>query len=281
MRLTVLVDNNTMIDRYLIGEPALSFLIEEGGKKILFDAGYSDAFLKNADAMNISLLDVDRIVISHGHLDHTWGLVPLIKRYTEAAIKKLPCKRPMIVTHPLTFRTRKKDNLEEIGSLLSERKLAHHFDITLSREPYWISERLVFLGEVEKTNDFEAKKSMGKIDIDGSGALKDDYLTEDSALVYRSDAGLVVITGCSHAGICNILEYAGKVCPGQKIIDVIGGFHLLDTAAEMMQPTLEYLKALNPGQVHACHCTDLAAKIAMAGVVNVKEVAVGLKLEYE
>lgn len=280
MRLTVLVDNNTMIDRYFTGEPALSFLVEEKRTKVLFDVGYSDAFLKNAAAMDISLLDVDYIVLSHGHLDHTWGLDPLIKRYTEAAIEKIPFKQPLLVTHPLTFKTKQKEDLREIGSLISEKKLAHHFDMKFTKTPFWLTEKLVFLGEIERKNDFEARKSLGKIVIDQSKAGEDDYITEDSALVYKSPQGLVVITGCSHSGICNIVEYAKKVCNDGRIIDIIGGFHLLNPSKEVLAKTLDHMKKVNPQEVHACHCTDLPSKVALAGVVCLKEVAVGLKLEY-
>jgi 7,8-dihydropterin-6-yl-methyl-4-(beta-D-ribofuranosyl)aminobenzene 5'-phosphate synthase len=280
MKLTVLVDNNTFIDRYFTGEPGLSFLIEDAGKKILFDVGYSGAFLENAAKMGMSLLDVDYIILSHGHFDHTWGLVPLIKRYTEAAIEKIACKRPLIITHPKTFQSKTFKNVKEIGSLISEEKLNRHFDIKLSKEPFQLTGNLVFLGEIERKNSFEARKSLGKV-FTGPEQEEDDYLTEDSALIYKSSQGLVVITGCSHSGICNIVEYGKKVCNDERIVDIIGGFHLLDPSEELLQGTLDYLKRSNPRQVHACHCTDLNSKIALAGVVCLKEVGVGLRLEYE
>jgi 7,8-dihydropterin-6-yl-methyl-4-(beta-D-ribofuranosyl)aminobenzene 5'-phosphate synthase len=75
MKLTVLADNITLIDHYLNGEPCLSSLIETEGNKILFDTGYSDVFFRNAQKMGTSLFDLDYIMLSHGHLDHTWGLV--------------------------------------------------------------------------------------------------------------------------------------------------------------------------------------------------------------
>lgn len=280
MRLTVLVDNNTLIDRYFTGEPGLSYLIEANNVKILFDVGYSDVFLKNAAAMGISLLDVAYLVLSHGHLDHTWGLGDLVKRYTEAAIEKIPFKRPAVVAHPLVFETKQKDEFGEFGSLMSAKKLSHHFDITFSKGPYWITEELVFLGEIERKNDFEARGSMGTVHIDDSEVGVADHLTEDSALVYKSGEGLVVITGCSHSGICNIVEYARVVCGEERVVDIIGGFHLQGPSEEVLAKTCGYMKQLNPREVHACHCTDLLSKVALAGVVNLKEVGVGLTLEY-
>jgi 7,8-dihydropterin-6-yl-methyl-4-(beta-D-ribofuranosyl)aminobenzene 5'-phosphate synthase len=278
MKLTVLVDNNTLIDRYFLGEPGVSYLIETEGRKVLFDVGYSDAFIVNARKLLLDLLDVDFVVLSHGHIDHTGGLVPLLRLYTEAKIEKLEAKRPTLVTHPLTLSSRRLGDLPEIGSLLSADKLSGFFHLQLSRDPVWLTERLVFLGEIERTNDFEAQKPLGKILEDG--VEKDDFLLDDSALAYKAPQGLVIVTGCSHAGICNIIEQARRVSGEDRVVDVVGGLHLLDPPAAQLEGTLEFLKAFAPGSVHACHCTDLGSKIALSQVVSLEEVGVGLTLEY-
>jgi 7,8-dihydropterin-6-yl-methyl-4-(beta-D-ribofuranosyl)aminobenzene 5'-phosphate synthase len=278
MKLTVLIDNNTLIDRYFIGEPGASYLVEDDGKKVLFDVGYSDAFIRNARKLSLDLLDVDFVVLSHGHLDHTWGLIPIIRLYMEGMIEKLHVKKPTLVTHPLTLSSRTLGDLPEIGVLISEDKLSGYFDVELSRKPVNLTERLVFLGEIERTNEFEARNPIGRI-LD-SGVEKDDFIVEDSALAYKSSSGLVIITGCSHAGICNIVEYARKVCKDERVVDIVGGFHLLDPSEEQLEGTLEYMKSLGPGSVHACHCTDLNSKIALSRVVDLKEVGVGMTLEY-
>jgi len=278
MRLTVLLDNNTLIDRYFCGEPGVSYFIEDEGKKILFDVGYSDVFIRNAQKMGLDLLNIDFLVLSHGHMDHTWGLDPLIRAYTEAAIEKIDHKRPAVIAHPLTFLTKTKNGLGEIGSIISKEKLSEHFRIRLSKDPVWLTERIVFLGEIERNNNFEAKIPIGKVK---ANYLEDDYLMEDSALAYRSSEGLVIITGCSHAGICNIVEHAKRICGEDRIVDIVGGLHLLDPSEEQMRGTLDYMKKLQPPEVHACHCTDLNSKIALSRVVNLREVGVGLKLEYK
>jgi 7,8-dihydropterin-6-yl-methyl-4-(beta-D-ribofuranosyl)aminobenzene 5'-phosphate synthase len=278
MKVTVLVDNNTLIDRYFLGEPGVSYLIETEGKKILFDVGYSEAFILNARKLSIDLLDVDFVVLSHGHMDHTWGLVPLLRLYTEARIERLDPKKPTLVTHPQTLCSRRVGDLPEIGSLLSEDRLSGFFHLQLSRSPVWLTERLVFLGQIERTNDFEAQKPIGKIVEDGRE--KDDSVLDDSALAYKSPHGLVIITGCSHAGICNIVGQARRVCGEERVVDIVGGFHLLDPPAGQLAGTLEFLKALVPASVHACHCTDLGSKVALSRVVDLQEVGVGLILEY-
>jgi len=279
LELRVLVDNNTLIDRYFHGEPGVAYHLQDGGTRILFDVGYSDAFIRNAEKMGICLLDLDSVVLSHGHLDHTWGLYHLIKLYTETRMKKIDCDNPTLVAHPYTFLTRTVDGIPEIGSLISEDKLSCHFNMRLSKEPLWLTDNLVFLGEIERTNDFEAMAPIGRILRDGTE--EDDYVLDDSALVYTSPKGLTIVTGCSHAGICNIIEYAKKVCGDDRVVDIIGGFHLLAPSYEQLQGTSEYMKELQPETVHAAHCTDLNSKIMLSRVVDIREVGVGVRLVYE
>lgn len=278
MKLTVLVDNNTLIDRYLLGEPAVSFLIEDEGKKILFDVGYSDAFIKDATKLSVGLRDLDYLVLSHCHLDHTWGLVPLVRMYTESMIEGISVNRSKLITHPSTFIPRQGPGMPEIGSLLTQEKLSKFFDVCLSSGPMWLTKRLVFLGQIERTNDFEAKDPIGT--VVENGKTKPDFIPEDSALAYKSEQGLVIITGCSHSGICNIVEYARKVCKTDEVLDIIGGFHLLNPRQEQLEETVNYMRQLRPKAVHACHCTDLSSKIALSRAVDVQEVGSGLVLNY-
>ena len=108
LTLTVLVDNTTLTDRYFAGEPGLSFLIRTAEKKILFDTGYSGLFLANAEKMGISLRDLDYVVLSHGHLDHTGGLVTLIRNLTEAKIEGDPHQVPELIAHTRCFYPKEK-----------------------------------------------------------------------------------------------------------------------------------------------------------------------------
>lgn len=278
MKLTVLVDNNTIIDRYFYGEPGVSYLIECDGGRYLFDTGYSNLFLKNASKMGISLLELDAIITSHGHNDHTWGLGELFRMYSEAACDGSECKMPMLLSHPDAFLDKRVDGLN-VGAMLSTNQLQNIFSLKLSKNPVWLTDKLIFLGEIERNNSFESTDPMGKILRDA--VWEDDFLLDDSALVYRSVNGLVIITGCSHSGICNIIEYAKKVCNEERIYDIIGGFHLLNPSQYKLSNTVEYLKKCQPHALHACHCTDLGSKISLAQVTNMEEVGVGLVLEYK
>lgn len=280
LSLTVLVDNTTLTDHYFIGEPGLSFIIETKGKKILFDAGYSDAFLDNAGKIGISLRDLDYIVSSHGHRDHTGGLVPLASYLTEARTNNITFKVPELIAHSRCFYPRPKSPLPNTGSVLSEAEVRKHFKVNLSDKPLWITEALVFLGEIPRKISFErTDPGMRKIVLP-DGGTEPDLQLDDSALAYRSEEGLVIITGCSHTGICNITEYAREICGERRVVDIIGGLHLLTPGPEGIQETGIYLHDLNLKALHACHCTSFLAKLALARYCPVREVGVGMKFEW-
>ena len=277
MKLTVLVDNNVLQSKNFLGEHGLSLYIEENNKKILFDTGYSDAFLKNAAKMGINLLDLDYIVLSHGHYDHTWGLNYYLAFYSSALKQNINVKKPVILTHPYTFFEKFKQGYGEIGCLMSKEKLSKNFEIKLSKEPFRITENLVFLGEIPRKNDFEGNETIGSVCINNE--FEDDYIKEDSALVYKTGKNEnVIITGCSHSGICNIADYAKEVCGQSAIIDIIGGFHLINSSKERLSKTADYLSKIGLNEIHPCHCTDFYAKIFLAKYLNLKETGVGLKL---
>lgn len=279
MILKVLLDNNTIIDRYFFGEPGVSYLIETEGKKILLDAGYSDAFIKNAFKMGESLKDIDFLAISHGHVDHTWGINYLISMFSEFRGEMISYKKPVFLAHPDVFNPKIYDDGLDIGFLSDEKIIGRHFDMKLTKEPFWITDKLVFLGEIERSNDFESQKPIGQILSEGN--FVPDYVMDDTALAYISDKGLVVISGCSHSGICNIVEQAKKVTGIDKIFDVIGGFHLLSPDDRVLKNTVDYLAEENMEKIHPCHCTDLKSKIAIAARIEVEEVGSGMVLNYE
>jgi 7,8-dihydropterin-6-yl-methyl-4-(beta-D-ribofuranosyl)aminobenzene 5'-phosphate synthase len=168
----------------------------------------------------------------------------------------------------------------EIGPLHSEYKLSRHFEIQEQKEPFWFNDNLVWLGEIPRENDFECQKPVGKVDTPEGNEI-DDYLMEDTAFAYKSKDGLVVITACSHPGICNITEYAKKLTGIDKVHDIIGGFHLLNPDKNLISKTKEYFSKNTPEKLHCCHCTDLQSKIALAEVANVEPVYSGDIFEWE
>lgn len=268
MKIRVLVDNNTYIDQYYCGEPAVSYYIEDGDTRLLLDVGYSDLFIKNALAFGIDLRTISAIVISHGHDDHTRGLKYYFKQNYNNLIS--------IFAHPHTFKKKTLDNLK-IGSPVSEEELRQKCNRVLSKEPVEINRNLTFLGEIPQLNEFEKRASIGKQVIDGN--LVDDYIMDDSALVYKTNTGIYIITGCAHSGICNIVEYAKEVSRDKRVLGILGGFHLFEVSEKVMK-TIDYLKKNNIKLLYPCHCTTFAVRAEIHKTVPIKEVGVGLELEW-
>ncbi|WAC05549.1 MAG: MBL fold metallo-hydrolase [Methanoregula sp.] len=280
LSLTVLADNTTLTDRYFIGEPGLSFFLTTMGKRILFDTGYSDAFLVNAEKMGINLLDLDMVVLSHGHSDHTGGMFPLIRYMARAGKRRERLKIPSLIAHPHCFCPRQKTPDPDTWYVLPEHELAGHFTVITSTGPLWLTENLVFLGEIERKPGFEQFNPGKRKIVMPDGRKRTDLIRDDSALAFCADDGIRVITGCSHSGIGNIVEHARSVCNKKKVIDIIGGLHLLSPGRTRLRKTGEYLQGLHLKSLHACHCTSLASKIALAGYCPVKETGVGTKIEW-
>lgn len=267
MRLTVLTDNYTRVGTTFRGEPGLSYLIEIDGMKILFDTGFSEVFIHNANALGITLCDLDIIVLSHGHGDHTGGLGYVVDVVHQKQVR--------LVAHPLAVVEKQKDG-RQFGLTVALDKLQKAYTLELSRKPVWLSGHLVFLGEIPRRHPFEKQHPLGeRLE---NGALVPDDLLDDSALAVQTGKGLIIITGCSHAGICNIIDYAREVCQEPRVHMVIGGFHLLK-ADEQTQKTAKFLRDNQITNLYPCHCTSFEAKAVIHNMIPIREVAVGTMLD--
>ena len=279
MILSVLVDNNTLIDRYYCGEPGVSFYIETGQTRVLFDCGYSDIVLRNAQAMGIDLRTVDVVVLSHGHIDHSGGLEPLAKLLAHEHNAGRARLRPALIAHPAALEAKQLEDGTSNGIAVSAALLRTTFDVRSSREPVWLDERLVFLGEIERNTNFERPAAIG-VRSDGAGRWLPDELPDDSALAYVADEGIVVVSGCSHSGICNIVQAAQRITGVNRVLDIVGGFHLQNPQQQQLDGTVAFIASLGLPALHACHCTDLGSKVALAAAASLREVGCGLRLEY-
>ena len=161
MRLRVLEDNNTFIDMYYVGEPAVSYYIEDDSSKILFDTGYSNAFMTNAKKMNIDLDKINKVIISHGHDDHTGGL-----KYLFTTRKDIE-----LIAHPDSFYYKEDLIGEYIGSSMKEEELSKNCILNLSKSPIRVSKNIIYLGEIPSLNDFEKRYILGKTIINGKKYL--------------------------------------------------------------------------------------------------------------
>jgi len=242
-------------------EHGLSFLIQVDQKLILFDTGASDLFKINAARLGIDLEDVDRIILSHGHWDHGNGLEHL--------------KGKPLICHPGCFAKRyRKSGKDYLGLTFSQKEAADRFDLETFRNPIRLLDHLWFLGEIPRRNDFEAQTTKYLLE-DGS----EDFIMDDSGLAVITNRGLVVISGCAHSGISNMIEHARRVTGVSKVAAVIGGFHLRAVNKQTIR-TIEYLKGLKGIQVIPSHCTFDPALGLFHSVFGSSEVLAGACLVF-
>lgn len=234
MRISVLAENNA--GPHTPAEHGLSYLIEYDSRKILFDAGQSDIFLKNAGSMDLNVREIDDIVLSHGHFDHGNGL-----RHLDGG---------HLICHPGCFvrRYRKSDN-SYIGLKNTKYELERKFVLTTSSGPLHISDKIIFLGEIPRITLFESQATSFILE-DGTP----DFVMDDSAIAMILPEGIFVVTGCGHAGIVNTLEYSMKITGTEKIFGIMGGFHLREDDRQTGE-TIKYLKEKNVIHVLPSHCT--------------------------
>lgn len=276
MKITILVDNSTLIDRYFEGEPGFSALVEHDGKKILFDLGYSDLFLRNACRMGIDLFDLDYVALSHGHLDHTGGLFHLLRHYTHATIERRPFRVPTLVAHPHALLPRPKSPLPDIGAWLSGEEIGRHLPLALTKTPFQLGSELLFLGEIPRS---PPPGDEGRKIVLPDGRVEPDRLRDDTALAYPGENGLVILTGCSHSGIGNIVKRAQELTGMAAVDAIVGGLHIAGPSQALREAT-ELFRHLGLRSLYACHCTSWQAKMELSKVAPVKEAGVGLTLEF-
>jgi 7,8-dihydropterin-6-yl-methyl-4-(beta-D-ribofuranosyl)aminobenzene 5'-phosphate synthase len=259
MKISVLTENQPGL--FTPAEHGLSYLIEYDGNRILFDTGQSDMFLKNAGYMNLNLDALDMIILSHGHYDHGNGLMYL--------------NGGKLICHPGCFVKRygKADN-SYIGLRNTKDQLSSKFDIITSPDPYFISDRIIFLGEIPRLNAFESKVTTFVFE-DGTP----DFVLDDSALALIHEDGIFIVTGCGHAGIINILEHAKTTTGIKKIYGIMGGYHLKEYDLQTRE-TIKYLKKNRVKYVLPSHCTSGAALEALHTTFRSSEIRTGSTFEF-
>ena len=277
MKLTVLMDNTATLDKPYLAESGLSFLIETDNAKIVFDTGYSPIFLSNARKMGIDLKDITGVAISHGHNDHTNGLPAL------AAVLKQDDLRVPLVLHPGCLEKkwwRNKDGtLEEIGMPEDRSFYERNYDLTTSKTPMELDDNLYFLGEIPRSVK-NANEPIGLV-ANQVNSLIPDFVQDDTAIVYDGADGLVVINGCAHSGLVNILDYTTVLFPGKPLAAVIGGFHMLSKDAAWLEAMTDTLKEYQPRRIYPCHCTDEASRSHLRSQFAVGDVSVGSTFFFE
>ena len=253
---TTLVENTAGVPT-LYGEWGQSLLVEGDGLRILFDTGPSQHILDNAEKLGIDLSTIDKIVISHGHYDHTGGLESVL------ALVKGSGNRPEgieVIAHPDIFQEKyfhlKGLVTRDIGMPCARAELeALGARFNLSRDPVRLSENIMTTGEVQISVDYEQ--------IDANLHVKDaedyipDLLADDLSMVIKTEKGLIILLGCGHRGLINTILHAQKITGVNQIYAVIGGTHLVSASKIQMDETIKALKNFKISKLGVSHCTGL------------------------
>jgi 7,8-dihydropterin-6-yl-methyl-4-(beta-D-ribofuranosyl)aminobenzene 5'-phosphate synthase len=253
-------------DKKFLAQHGFSIFIE-AEKRILFDTGASDVFMHNAAMLDIDTQTADWIVLSHGHWDHTDGLEALATR-----------EKKNLLAHPGVFVDRRKPTGAYNGMSCTRQEIDRRFNLILSNEPYRIGDAIYFLGEIPRLNDFEARQTPFFHVVDKQ--RHEDFIMDDSALAIDTEKGLVIVTGCSHAGICNIVEHARHVTGRRHVHAVLGGFHLMGDSIQLRK-TINYFKANAVDHLFPMHCTALTALAEFHNAFGIEKLCAGDTLSFD
>jgi 7,8-dihydropterin-6-yl-methyl-4-(beta-D-ribofuranosyl)aminobenzene 5'-phosphate synthase len=250
----------------LIAEPGFSALVrvEKGGRErtLLFDTGVSPTgMVENMRRLGLSLGDVEAIVLSHGHWDHVTGM--------EGVARALGRTRLPVLIHP-DFWSRRRIRFPggdpaELPSTSRSALEGAGFEIVEERSPSFLLDGSVLItGEVDRSTEFETGFHGHEAHRHG-GWEPDPLILDDQALVARTRDGLVVLSGCGHAGIVNTVRHVQRLSGEERIAAVIGGFHLSGPMFEpIIGPTVQAFDDLAPSLLMPAHCTGWRAVHALA-----------------
>lgn len=273
-RITVLCENSVGPISGTMGEHGFSALIEPfEGEAILFDAGQGLTLLHNASRMNKDLSKVRHVALSHGHFDHTGGLLPYLREYG-------PCR---VYGHPGIFdrRYRVKDTGECIPiGMPHAREALESAGAVFDLSPAFrqVAPGVHLSGEVPRATTFESGDQGLYRDCDGQVL---DPTMDDQSLVLETDKGLVILLGCCHAGLVNTLEHVARMTSRRDVCALIGGTHLAFCSQEQTEKTIQAVKGWGIGKIAAGHCTGFAASARLSRELprEFQVAAVGYTLE--
>lgn len=256
LKITALVTNVAGNPHEGDGEWGYSALVEVDGHKILYDTGASpDLVLKNAAALNVDLHDVEDVVLSHNHWDHVAGLMTLRREL----MKVNPRAMSRVHVGARIFEPRLNAAGENHNGL---RTIKDEYPATggvfiAHDKPTEIFPGVWITGPVPRPHD--EKNWFPGLSLETANGRVEDNVPEDSALVFNTEGGLVILSGCAHAGIVNIADYSVTIVPKKTLLAVVGGLHLFSASDQAVAWTGTSLKRYKVQYLLAGHCTGIEA----------------------
>ncbi len=250
----IILCENTTFRSNIYGDAGLAILINatlSNGDtiKILFDTGENEeVFIHNIEVLNVDLSDLDVIVISHGHHDHTGGLI----RALDMVNRRIP-----IILHPdaLLPKFALKPKLRYTGIPFDPSEIERRGILLFSRRPINLSDSIIVSGEIPRKTDYEKVENYYILRQD---RLEKDYMLDDQALFFIfADNSIGIITGCSHSGIINITNYSQEITQKRSVKFIIGGFHLINASDKRIEKTWEDLSKIDPAYLSPMHCSGV------------------------
>ena len=252
---------STMLSDTHIGEWGFSAMIEADGQRILFDTGSREnTVLQNSRELNISLEKIDNVFLSHNHKDHTGGLISLRKNYP-TSFSNAHIGEGIFYPRPNSRGTehyilKNKTTLETLG-----------IDFISHKNPSQILPGLWTTGQIPRIYDEKNWSELGEI-IDLNGNNLEDTIPEDQSLFFDTENGIVLVSGCGHAGLINTLEYVNKIIPNRPIYKIIGGFHLLKLNEDKLEWTAKKMEEFGVKFFVGAHCTGLNSTYSIRKFLN-------------
>jgi 7,8-dihydropterin-6-yl-methyl-4-(beta-D-ribofuranosyl)aminobenzene 5'-phosphate synthase len=241
MRIVTLMEN-LVYQQGLFAEHGLSIYIETENSKILFDTGQSGLFLQNANKMGVLIEEIDSLVLSHGHYDHTGGLYPFLEKNKKARVY---AKKDIFIPK---YKSRNRFIGTVFQEVLLRDRLQFIDEITEIAEDVFVMPEITVLDSSD--THFEGLHKM----VDNQFLI--DKFEDELFLTIRHRNQINIITACSHRGITNICTTATEYFK-LPVGLILGGFHLKNSTDEQFEETMHYFRKVNPRSIGVCHCTGV------------------------